>query len=296
MVTIKLQVCYNFVVIIMNIKISDIKDLFKNRISDANKGDFGKCGILGGSINYTGSVKLATFACSAMRSGAGVCRVIIDNDLTSAIIPYILEETLWPLDNDLDKAIRSLDSLAIGMGWGISNKNKEILEYILKKYKGKLIIDADGLNILAKNLDLLNVTNAQVILTPHPKEFSRLINKEVDEVLNNPIKLAMDFAKKYHVIILLKGAKTIVADGNNYYEIKMAVPGLATAGSGDVLSGILAGFMAYNKYNIKSVAAAAYLNALAGKIAEDKYTDIAMVAHDTIECIPDAIKKVRGDK
>lgn len=280
----------------MNLEIKDIKDLFKERDSFANKGDFGKCGILGGSINYTGSVKLSTLACSAMRSGAGICRVIIDEYLTNAITPYILEETLWPLDNDLDKAIRNLDSLAIGMGWGISDKNTKMLKYILKNYKGILIIDADGLNILAKNLDLLSVTKAQVILTPHPKEFSRIINKDIKEILDDPIKYTMDFAKKYQVIVLLKGARTIVADGDNYYEVNMAVPGLATAGAGDVLSGILAGFMAYNKYNIKSVAAAALLNALAGKIAEDKYTDIAMVAHDTIECIPDAIKKLRGDE
>ena len=280
----------------MNIEINDIKDLFKERKDNANKGNFGTCGILGGSINYTGSVKLATLACSAMRSGAGICRVIIDEYLTNAITPYILEETLWPLDNDLDKAIRNLDSLAIGMGWGISDKNTKMLKYIIKNYKGILIIDADGLNILAKNLDLLSVTKAQVILTPHPKEFSRIINKDIKEILDDPIKYTMDFAKKYHVIVLLKGARTIVADGDNYYEVNMAVPGLATAGAGDVLSGILAGFMAYNKYNIKSVAAAAYLNALAGKIAEDKYTDIAMVAHDTIECIPDAIKKLRGDE
>ena len=280
----------------MNIEINDIKDLFKERKDNANKGNFGTCGILGGSINYTGSVKLATLACSAMRSGAGICRVIIDEYLTNAITPYILEETLWPLDNDLDKAIRNLDSLAIGMGWGISDKNTEMLKYIIKNYKGILIIDADGLNILAKNLDLLSVTKAQVILTPHPKEFSRLINKDIKEILDDPIKYTMNFAKKYQVIVLLKGARTIVADGDDYYEVNMAVPGLATAGSGDVLSGILAGFMAYNKYNIKSVAAAALLNALAGKIAEDKYTDIAMVAHDTIECIPDAIKKLRGDE
>ena len=279
----------------MNLEIKDIKDLFKERKDNANKGNFGTCGILGGSINYTGSVKLSTLACSAMRSGAGICRIIIDEYLTNAITPYILEETLWPLDNDLDKAIRNLDSLAIGMGWGISDKNTEMLKYIIKNYKGILIIDADGLNILAKNLDLLSVTKAQVILTPHPKEFSRIINKDIKEILDDPIKYTMDFAKKYHVIVLLKGARTIVADGDNYYEINMAVPGLATAGSGDVLSGILAGFMAYNKYNIKSVAAAAYLNALAGKIAEDKYTDIAMVAHDTIECIPDAIKKIRSN-
>lgn len=279
----------------MNLEIKDIKDLFKERKDNANKGNFGTCGILGGSINYTGSVKLSTLACSAMRSGAGICRIIIDEYLTNAITPYILEETLWPLDNDLDKAIRNLDSLAIGMGWGISDKNTEMLKYIIKNYKGILIIDADGLNILAKNLDLLSVTKAQVILTPHPKEFSRLINKDIKEILDDPIKYTMDFAKKYHVIVLLKGARTIVADGDNYYEVNMAVPGLATAGSGDVLSGILAGFMAYNKYNIKSVAAAALLNALAGKIAEDKYTDIAMVAHDTIECIPDAIKKIRSN-
>ena len=280
----------------MNIEINDIKDLFKERKDNANKGNFGTCGILGGSINYTGSVKLATLACSAMRSGAGICRIIIDEYLTNAIIPYILEETLWPLDNDLDKAIRNLDSLAIGMGWGISDKNTKMLKYILKNYKGILIIDADGLNILAKNLDLLSVTKAQVILTPHPKEFSRIINKDIKEILDDPIKYTMDFAKKYHVIVLLKGARTIVADGDDYYEVNIAVPGLATAGAGDVLSGILAGFMAYNKYNIKSVAAAALLNALAGKIAEDKYTDIAMIAHDTIECIPDAIKKLRGDE
>ena len=280
----------------MNIEINDIKDLFKERKDNANKGNFGTCGILGGSINYNGSVKLATLACSAMRSGAGICRVIIDEYLTNAITPYILEETLWPLDNDLDKAIRNLDSLAIGMGWGISDKNTKMLKYILKNYKGILIIDADGLNILAKNLDLLSVTKAQVILTPHPKEFSRIINKDIKEILDDPIKYTMDFAKKYHVIVLLKGARTIVADGDDYYEVNIAVPGLATAGAGDVLSGILAGFMAYNKYNIKSVAAAALLNALAGKIAEDKYTDIAMVAHDTIECIPDAIKKLRGDE
>lgn len=280
----------------MNLEIKDIKDLFKARDSLANKGNFGTCGILGGSINYTGSVKLATMACAAMRSGAGKCRIIIDKDLTSAITPYILEETLWPLDNDLDKAIMNIGSLAIGMGWGISDENKEILAYILKNYQGILIIDADGLNILAKNLNWLNDTKAKVILTPHPKEFSRLINIDIKEILDNPINYTMNFAKKYHVIVLLKGARTIVADGNNYYEVNMPVPGLATAGSGDVLSGILAGFMAYNKYNIKSVAAGAILNAIAGKKAEDKYTDIAMVAHDTIECIPAAIKEIRGER
>lgn len=278
----------------MNLNVSDIKYLFKERESNANKGNFGTCGILGGSINYTGSIKLATLACSAMRSGAGKCRVIIDKDLTSAVIPYLVEETVWPLNNNLDEAILNLNSLAIGMGWGISDKNREMLEYILKNYKGILIIDADGLNILSENLDLLNETKSKIILTPHPKEFSRLINVDIREILNDSIKYTMDFAKKYHLIVLLKGARTIVADGFNYYEVNKGVPGMATAGSGDVLSGILAGFMAYNEYNIKSVAAAAYLNVTAGLLAQEKYTDIAMIARDTIECISNAIKEIRG--
>ena len=278
----------------MNLEIKDIKHLFKNRDKNANKGNFGACGILGGSINYTGSIKLAVLSWAAMCSGAGKCRVIVEKDLTNAIIPYLIEETLWSLNNDLDKAIMNLDSLAVGMGWGINFSNKEKLAYILKNYPGKLIIDADGLNILANNLELLNSTKAKIILTPHPKEFSHLTNTDIQNILKNPIDCAMKFAKKYHLIVLLKGAKTIVADGSNYYEVNISVPGMATAGSGDVLSGILAGFMAYNEYNIKSVAAAAFLNAKAGLLAEEKYTDIAMIARNTIECIPTAIKIIRG--
>ena len=278
----------------MKITIEDIKDFFKFRDSNVNKYDFGVAGIMGGSINYSGSVKLASMSLAALRSGCGIARVIVNNDLKDAIMPYLLEQTLFVLDNNLSDAIKNLDSLAVGMGWGSDISRNEYLEYILFNYKGKLIIDADGLNILSKNLDWLSNTKARVILTPHLKEFSRLTGISVSDIKENPQKLAEEFAKKYHVILLLKGPTTIITDGISTYLVDSGSPGMATAGSGDVLSGILAGFLAYNSYDTLVVAGAAYLAGLAGSIASLKYTDVSSIASDQIKCIPDAIKIIRN--
>ena len=278
----------------MKITIEDIKDFFKFRDSNVNKYDFGVAGIMGGSINYSGSVKLASMSLAALRSGCGIARVIVDEDLKDAITPYLLEQTLFVLDNNLSDAIKNLDSLAVGMGWGSDISRYEYLEYILFNYKGKLIIDADGLNILSKNLDWLSDTKARVILTPHLKEFSRLTGISVSDIKENPQKLAEEFAKKYHIILLLKGPTTIITDGISTYLVDSGSPGMATAGSGDVLSGILAGFLAYNSYDTLGVAGAAYLAGLAGSIASLKYTDVSSIASDQIKCIPDAIKIIRN--
>ena len=278
----------------MKIAIEDIKDFFKLRDSDVNKYDFGVAGIMGGSINYSGSIKLASMSLAALRSGCGIARVIVNDDIASAIMPYLLEQTLFVLDDNLPDAIKNLDSLAVGMGWGQDDKVCEYLEYILFNYDGKLIIDADGINILSKNLDWLSNTKAMVVLTPHLKEFSRLTGISVSDIKENPQKLAEEFAKKYHVILLLKGATTIITDGVSTYLVDSGSPGMATAGSGDVLSGILAGFLAYNSYDTLTVAAAAFLAGLAGSIASLKYTDVSSIASDEIKCIPDAIKIIRN--
>ena len=278
----------------MKIAIEDIKDFFKLRDSDVNKYDFGVAGVMGGSINYSGSIKLASMSLAALRSGCGIARVIVNDDIASAIMPYLLEQTLFVLDDNLPDAIKNLDSLAVGMGWGSDISRYEYLEYILFNYKGKLIIDADGLNILSKHLDWLSNTKARVILTPHLKEFSRLTGISVSDIKENPQKLAEEFAKKYHVILLLKGATTIITDGVSTYLVDSGSPGMATAGSGDVLSGILAGFLAYNSYDTLTVAAAAFLAGLAGSIASLKYTDVSSIASDEIKCIPDAIKIIRN--
>lgn len=279
----------------MNLEVSDIKNYFKERKRNCNKGDFGKVGILGGSINYTGSIKLAYYGASAMRSGAGIVRLIIKKDIAKYVIPNILEETIFILENNLEESIKNLDALAIGMGWQQTKENEEILKFILKNYKGKLVIDADGLNILANNLNWLKDSKAKIVLTPHIKEFSRLIKIDIEEILKNKEFYVQKFTNEYNVILLLKGERTIIADKNNFYKVNKGCAGMATAGSGDVLSGILVGMLGYNNYNLLTVAAGAYLNGLAGELAQNKNTDIAMIASDTIKFIPDAIKMIREE-
>lgn len=278
----------------MKLEIKDIKELFKCRDKDANKYDFGVVGLMGGSLEFSGAIKLANLSLSSLRSGSGLVRVIVEEKLKDAILPYLLEQTLFILDNNLNKALNNLDVLAVGMGWGQDESRTQYLEYILKNFTGKLIIDADGLNILAKNLNWLEKTKAKIVLTPHLKEFSRLTGLTVEEIKEHSLEYAQDFARKHNIILLLKGSSTIVTDGVTTYLVESGSPGMATAGSGDVLSGIIAGFLGYNSYAPLSVAAAAYLAGLAGSLATKKYTDIASIASDQIEFIPEAIKIIRG--
>ena len=283
----------------------DIKCLFPKRDENSHKGNFGYVGIIGGCIEYSGAVKLANLSTSSLVSGAGVVRLIIPKEIEVSVMPYLLEQTLFPIEsknghmlfdeNIIDKALEKLKALAIGMGWGESIDNEKILKYILETKDIPIVIDADGLNTLAKmDKSILNKTNCKVILTPHLKEFSRISGYSLEEIENNKEKLATDFAKNYNVILLLKGHTTIITDGEETYLVKRGCPGMATAGSGDVLSGILVGILGYNKPNVLTIAGGAYLAGLAGELAEKNLNDISMRASDTISKIPEAIDEIRS--
>ena len=292
--------------VIYEIETKDIKNKFVNRPSDTNKGDYGYVGIMGGSLEYSGAVKLANLSASAMRAGCGVVRLIVPEGIAKAVAPYLLEQTIFPMNDNANKmvfseeqineALTKLKALAIGMGWGQSKEYEKILEYILGNYNIPVVIDADGLNTISKmNMDILISTKCKVILTPHLKEFERLSKIKIEDIKKDEITIAKDFAKKYDVILLLKGPTTVVTDGEKVYLVKRGCPGMATAGSGDVLSGILVGLLGYNEPDILTVATGAYLNGIAGEIAQEKYTDISMIASDTVKCLPEAIKKIRED-
>ena len=283
----------------------DIKCLFPKRDENSHKGNFGYVGIMGGCIEYSGAVKLANLSSTSLVSGAGVVRLIIPKEIEISVMPYLLEQTLFPIEsknghmlfneNIIDKALEKLKALAIGMGWGESIDNEKILKYILETKDISIVIDADGLNTLAKmDKSILNKTNCKVILTPHLKEFSRISGYSLEEIENNKEKLATDFAKNYNVILLLKGHTTIITDGEETYLVKRGCPGMATAGSGDVLSGILVGILGYNEPNVLTIAGGAYLAGLAGELAEKNLNDISMRASDTISKIPEAIDEIRS--
>ena len=282
----------------------DIKCLFPKRDENSHKGNFGYVGIIGGCIEYSGAIKIANLSSSSLVSGCGVVRLIIPKEIEVSVMPYLLEQTLFPIEsknghmlfdeNIIDKALEKLKALAIGMGWGESIDNEKILKYILETKDIPIVIDADGLNTLAKmDKSILNKTRCKVILTPHLKEFSRISGYSLEEIENNKEELATDFAKKYNVILLLKGHKTILTNGEETYIVNRGCPGMATAGSGDVLSGILVGILGYNEPNVLTVAGGAYLAGLAGELAQKNLNDISMRASDTISKIPEAINEIR---
>lgn len=300
----------------------DMKDaakFFPERKNYSNKGTYGYVALIGGSLMYSGAIRLAGKAecavalsvdCSnaAMRSGAGVVMIAAPNSLCPMISKQILESTLYPLPEkdgivcfdraSVDGLINRVRVIAFGMGIGPSDETKKLLSYIMENFEGTLIVDADGLNVLAA-MDLGSLENVKckdVILTPHIKEFSRLTHKEIWEINEKPIEIVKEYAKATGFKVLLKGPTTIVSDGDKVYLINRGCPGMATAGSGDVLSGIMAAVCASNKENaLGAMAAAAYINGLAGELAEKEMGAVSMIASDTVNHIPMAIRNICED-
>lgn len=286
------------------LSLSELQEAFRPRPRDCHKGSFGYVTLLGGSLAYSGAAKLANLSAASLRAGCGVVRLAVPAGLAGAVAPYLLESTLCALPDDggsalcdkgaIDRALDGVRALGIGMGWEENPVYLEILRYVLTEKALPVVIDAGGLNALSRETCLLNHTACSVILTPHPKEFSRLSGLAVSAVLENPAQAAAEFARRHRCVVLLKGADTHVTDGSEIYTVRRGGAGMATAGSGDVLTGILTGMLGYLPPTAKTAACAAYLAGLAGEIAEAENTDIAMVASDTVRAIPAAVKRIRA--
>lgn len=274
----------------------DFKGFLPKRANYSHKGTYGLVGILGGSLKYSGSVKLASLSLSALTSGAGVARLIVPNTIARSLLLYVLESTIFPIKDDngqmifdskeIDESLKKVTALLIGIGWEQNFNNEKILTYILENYNIPIVIDADGLNILAK----IKKIKQNLILTPHLKEFSRLTGIDLDTISKDPITIAKSYAKEHKIILLLKGPTTIITNGDTVYLTNTGCSGMATAGSGDVLSGILIGLLGYKTPDIKTVAFAAYINGLAGELAEKQKSSISALARDTVSHLAKAIK------
>ncbi len=286
----------------------DLASAFPRRPHNSHKGTFGTAAVFGGSIEYSGALKLAAMSLAALRSGAGLSKIIAPGSIVHGLLPYVLESTIYPLPDEgghviFDKeavngALDRVTSLAIGMGWGKSGENERILSHILQSFSIALTVDADGLNTLAASKDalaLLKSTRCSVVLTPHPAEFSRLSGRSVSEILSDPVGEAMDFAREYGCILLLKGTSTVVTDGKQAVIVTAGSPGMAKGGSGDVLSGVIAGVLAHAPATVTSVAAASHLCGTAGELAAACVGDVSAIASDTVRHIPDAIRSMRGE-
>lgn len=281
----------------------DVASLFPKRNFFSNKGDYGKSVLIGGSRQYCGAIQLASMSLSSLKVGTGISILAIPESIYETVAAHTLEVILHPItekngfmiynEQILEDLITKASSIGIGPGWGRGVEYSKILEYIILNSKVPIIIDADGLNTLAAmDLNILIQKSCPIILTPHPREFSRLIQKSVKEILENPIPLAKEFAKKYHILLLLKGTTTIVTDGIDVHLVNKGTPGMATAGSGDVLTGILTGLCSYMEANILTVSSGAYINGLAGELANCEINDYSMIASDTVYYIPKALDTI----
>jgi ADP-dependent NAD(P)H-hydrate dehydratase len=276
----------------------------KPRAKNAHKGDFGKVCIIAGSIGMSGAAALAGKA--ALRAGAGLVRVATPKSVLPIVASIEPSFTTIPLpENNEGKitadAINTIlnfipdnDCLAFGPGVGITGEVRSVLEKLLALEGLRLVIDADGLNNLSKINDWPEQTNADVIITPHPGEMKRLW----DGLMRTPLPtdrqtIAVEMANKTKAVVVLKGAGTVVTDGKKVYINKTGNPGMATGGTGDVLTGIITALVGQGLSNFDAAVLGVYVHGLAGDIAAKKAGQISLIATDVIDSLGEAFKKIK---
>lgn len=263
----------------------DIAKMFPARPRNSHKGTFGTASLICGSPQYVGSAVLAVSA--ALRSGCGYVKAVCDEEVRAAIVPN------WPQTVFTVSCDFSSRAVAIGMGCGVSRVLYDNIAYILKKYTGTLIVDADGLNSIAEyGAEILKNKKCTVILTPHVKEFSRISGLSMAEILSSPVQAAQNFAMEYGVIIVLKGAGTIITDGSRTTVNARGCSALAKAGSGDMLAGFMCGSIARGLEPTEGAVCAAYVLGAAAELAAGECTDYCAVAKDVLDKIPQAVKNI----
>lgn len=282
------------------IEATEVASCFEKRLNYSNKGTYGYTALIGGSEMYGGAIRLAYMANASMRSGAGVVKVAVPKSIAHDVAPNILESTLFLLpekdgkiafdEEALTELTKNVKAVAIGPGIGQSEEVKKTLEFLLSRFGGKLVIDADGLNVLATmGRDALRNAKSKTLLTPHIKEFSRLTGKSTEEILSDPIMAAKEYAASTGTVLLLKGPSTIITDGKTVNIVDRGCAGMATAGSGDVLTGILSALVSYIDDMLMAATSGAYINGLAGELAERQKGSISLIASDTVSNIHNAI-------
>ncbi len=284
-------------------KINDeeVKVFFPSMNRNVHKGNFGKVAIVGGSKNFCGGVRLSHNALCALKMGCGYSCLAVPESLINVYSPYANECVIVPVkDNDGyitydENALRELlkyDAITFGMGIGCSKYVYESLVFLINNYTGRLVIDADGINALSEfGIDVLLEKQCDIILTPHVGEFARLLKAKSHLILSDIILYAKDFARKYNVVIAVKSASTIITDGDEVFINTTGCQGMAKGGSGDALSGIIAGLLTKAKPVLDTAAAGCYLFGRAGEIAVKRSNDYCLITSDIIAALPQTINK-----
>ena len=279
---------------------------FAERKKNAHKGDFGHVLVLAGSRGFTGAAALTCMA--AMRSGAGLVTLGIPEGLNNVLEEKLTEPMTLPLPETAGGSLsysayeniiyfinsRKPDMLAIGPGLGQDPDTAKLVRALVNDVCLPCILDADGINAFKTYSAELKKAKAGLILTPHPGELSRLIDKDIDYINKNRIEAAMEFSRRHSVMCVLKGYQTVVCSGSHSYINTTGNPGMACGGTGDVLTGIMAGLFCQvgQQYMLEAINAGVFLHGLAGDIAAKKKTLMGLIATDIIEALPESIMQL----
>lgn len=278
-------------------------EVISKRLPKTNKGNYGHVYVIAGSAGMTGAAYLCSEAC--MRSGSGLVtlaipkslNVIMESKLTEVITEPQLETREGTLSfraySNISKSLKKCDVIACGCGLRKHPAIKKLVYKLIESIDIPMVLDGDALNVISDNVDILRKRKAPLILTPHPGEMSRLTKLDVVKIQKDRLGIAKKFASDYNIIVVLKGHETIVADEKgNHYVNETGNPGMATAGSGDVLCGMIASFIGQGIELFGSSKLGVYLHGLSGDIAASNKGQVGLIASDILQYIPDAISKV----
>lgn len=279
-----------------------VKKAVFDRPDDANKGTLGSLLCICGSFGMTGAAIMAGKA--ALRCGLGLLKAALPKSIYPIAAGAIFESVFFPLEETPDGKIsknniefllceaEKSSAVLIGCGLSVCDDTKTLVNSFIENYTKPLVLDADALNCVAENPDILKKAKAPIIITPHPGEMARLVKSTPKAVNKNRAEIAADFAKEYGVVTVLKGAGTIIASPDGRVMInRTGNSGMATGGSGDALAGMTGSLSAQGAKPFDAAAAAVYLHGLAGDIAAEKLGRISMLPTDLINEIPQAYKR-----
>lgn len=232
---------------------------------------------------------------SALRTGVGLCILASPLSVVRTLAAGIYETTYLPLpetpegfiaensEKIISEVLCKVNAAAVGCGLSDSENTRNLTEYVIRNANCPIIVDADGINSISRNINVLKERTSTVILTPHPLEFSRISGLSVPEIQKDRISAAKKFAAEYGVILLLKGSYTVITDGDTVYVNPTGNAGLSKGGSGDVLTGIIGSLLAQGVNPLTAAAAGAYIHGYAADLLAEKMPMISMLASDLIE-------------
>ena len=266
-----------------------------NRTADSHKGNYGRAFCVVGSFGMAGAAILSGLSC--LRCGVGICDICLPNTVYPIVATNIPEAvySVYSDEKDCYKAlyngINKATAVLAGCGGGNTNETKNIVGYLLENAESPLIIDADGINVLKYHIDILEARKAPTVITPHIGEMSRLTGLSAEYVKQHKAEVAIEFAAKYKVIVVLKDFETVVVSPNgDIYVNHTGNPGMATGGSGDMLAGMITSFVAQGYDVYESAVAGVHLHGIAGDMAKDELTEAAMLPSDMIKMLPKVFK------